>query len=71
MALTEEDKDWIRTQLRNDLHDIETRLLTEFHKWASPMGARIRSHSAVLRALDLDMDTLSDRVQKIEDQLNP
>ena len=45
---------------------VETNLLTEFHKWASPTDMRIRSHSATLRALDLEMEALADRVKKIE-----
>ena len=35
MSLTEEDKSWITEQLRG----VETTLLTEFHKWASPVEA--------------------------------
>lgn len=45
---------------------VETRLLTEFHKWASPVDARMRSHSAVMRALDLEQEALADRVSKLE-----
>ncbi len=46
--LTDEDKQWIREQLEG----VETTLLTEFHKWASPVELRQRSHAAALRALD-------------------
>jgi hypothetical protein len=45
---------------------VETSLLTEFHKWAAPTDARLRTHSAALRAIDLEMEALSDRVQKLE-----
>lgn len=62
MALTDDDKTWILEQLRV----VETTLLTEFHKWASPTEARLRAHAATLRALDLDLEALSDRVQKLE-----
>jgi len=62
MSLTEGDKSWIAEQLRT----IETSLLTEFHKWASPTELRQRSHAAALRALDLEMEALSDRVAKLE-----
>jgi hypothetical protein len=44
--LTDEDKEWVAEQLER----VETRLLTEFHKWASAVG----------------MESLSDRVRKIE-----
>jgi hypothetical protein len=57
MALTDEDKNWIREQLEH----VETNLLTAFHKWASLTEMRQRSHSAAIRALDEDMENLQDR----------
>ena len=62
VALTEEDKQWIRTELER----VETKLLTAFHTWASPIEMRQRSHSAALRALDQEMENLQDRVNKLE-----
>ena len=62
MSLSDEDKGWIREQLKR----VETNLVTEFHKWASPVEARQRSHTAALRALDVEMESLSDRVTKLE-----
>jgi hypothetical protein len=44
----------------------ETKLLTAFHQWASPMEARMRTHTAAIRALDLEFEALSDRVDKLE-----
>ncbi len=44
----------------------ETALLTEFHKWASPVEMRQRTHAAALRAIDTEMEALNDRVKKIE-----
>jgi hypothetical protein len=35
-VLTEEDKQWISERLEK----VETTLLTEFHKWASPVELR-------------------------------
>lgn len=61
MSLDDADKQWIREQLER----LETTLLTEFHKWASPPEARQRTHSAALRALDLEMEQM-DRVKKLE-----
>jgi hypothetical protein len=77
MSLTTEDKDWITEQLRvylledrsritEEIRTVETSLLTEFHKWASPSEARQRTHAAALRAIDLEMEALSERVTKIE-----
>lgn len=62
MSLTAEDKNWITEQLRT----VETSLLTEFDKWASPSEARQRTRTAVLRAVDLEMEALSERVAKLE-----
>jgi len=45
---------------------VETKLLTEFHKWASPAEARHRTISAALRAIDLEMESIDDRVKKLE-----
>lgn len=65
MALTEEDRAWIKGQLER----VETTLLTEFHnKWASPIEARQRTHVAAIRALDVEMESLSDRVKNLEDK---
>jgi hypothetical protein len=51
---------------KRDLERVETALLTEFHKWASPADARTKSHTATLRAIDLEMEALTERVQKLE-----
>ncbi len=48
-----------------------TSLLTAFHQWASPMEARMRTHAATLRALDLENEYLSDRVTKLENPEKP
>ncbi len=56
MNLTDEDKAWINAQLER----VETALLTEFHKWASPVEMRVKSHSAALRAIDLEMESIAD-----------
>jgi hypothetical protein len=56
------ERDWITEQIRT----VETSLLTEFHKWASPSEARLRTHAAALRAIDLEMESLTERVAKLE-----
>jgi len=53
-VLTEEDKQWISERLEK----VETTLPTEFHKWASPVELRQRSHAAALRALDAEVESL-------------
>jgi hypothetical protein len=63
VSLTEEDKHWIKAELER----VETSLLTAFHKWASPVEMRQRSHSAALRALDTEVEAIGDRVQDLEE----
>jgi hypothetical protein len=48
------------------LEKVETTLLTEFHKWASPVELRQKSHAAALRALDAEVESLSDRLKNLE-----
>jgi hypothetical protein len=82
MSLTDEDKQWIDAKLEKlagnfdarlekldaKIEKVETSLLTEFHKWASPTEARLRTHTAALRAIDLELEAVSERVRKLEDQ---
>ena len=56
MSLTDEDKHWITAQLER----VETALPTEFHKWASPLEMRVGSHSAALRAIDIEVEAVSE-----------
>jgi hypothetical protein len=51
---------------KQDLERVETTLLTEFHKWASPAEARVKTHTAAIRAIDLEMEARTERVQKLE-----
>lgn len=61
--LTDEDKRWmtglldgrlekVEQRFAERLEKVETTLLTEFHKWASPIEMRQRSHAATIRAHD-------------------
>ena len=82
MSLTDEDKQWINQRREEDrqwisellderLERVETKLLTAFHQWASPMEARLRTHTATLRALDLEMEALDDRMKRLESGSGP
>jgi len=71
--LDSEDKEWILEKFqehsrsfREQLEKVETTLLTEFHKWASPFEARQRSHTSELYALHTEIQALSDRLKKLE-----
>ncbi len=82
MPLSEEDRQWIlekferaderleraEERMSERLEQVETRLLTEFHKWASPVELRQRSHAAAIRALDVETEALSDRLKRLEEQ---
>jgi hypothetical protein len=65
-VLTDDDKRWITDLLEERLEKVETTLLTEFHKWASPVELRQRSHAAALRAHDAELESLSDRLKNLE-----
>jgi uncharacterized protein YukE len=78
MQFTDEDKIWLSTLLTTligqseartaqAIQDSETRLLTAFHEWASPMGQRMRTHREALRALDLQIEEIASRVKRLED----
>jgi len=56
-------EDRMTEQMRN----IETTMLTEFQKWASPVEMRLKTHTATLRAVDAEIEYLSGRVKDIED----
>jgi chaperonin cofactor prefoldin len=56
----------VETEFSQRLEKVETTLLTEFHKWASPVELRQRSHEAALRALDAEVESLSDRLKHLE-----
>jgi chaperonin cofactor prefoldin len=58
--------DELKTYVDERYERLETTLLTEFQKWASPVEMRLRSHSSVLRTLDMDFEALSDRVKRLE-----
>ena len=56
----------LKTYVNERCEKVETNLLTEFHKWASPAEARNRTISAALRAIDMEMEAIDDRVKKLE-----
>lgn len=60
--LSDGDKQWIGEQLEH----VETRLLRAFQRCASPVELRVRSQAAALRAMDVGMESLAQRVKKLE-----
>jgi hypothetical protein len=51
---------------KEDLERVETALLTEFHKWASPADMRAKSHAQAIRLMDTELESLGERVDKLE-----
>lgn len=56
----------VRINFAERLERVETTLLTEFHNVASPTEAHQRGYASVVRALELDVEALQDRVKKLE-----
>ena len=61
-----EMEDRLKGYVNERCEQVETKLLTEFHKWASPAEARARTISAALRAIDVEREANDDRVKKLE-----
>ena len=55
-----------RYATKADLERVETNLLTEFHKWASPAESRLRLQKENLHTIELEMELLSHRIKKLE-----
>lgn len=68
MTLDDEDKRWISTEIGTQLEAMETRLLTAFHQWASPVEERVSAHRTALRVLDAEVERLQSRVKSLEDK---
>jgi hypothetical protein len=66
MSLTDEDKQWINAQLDSKLERLETALLSELHKGARLNEARMRTQTAALRAIDLEMEAALNRAIKLD-----
>jgi hypothetical protein len=64
VALTDEDKEWISGKLE----DVETKLLTAFHSWASPIEGRVRRHREGIHDLEVELELLTGRVKALEER---
>ena len=56
----------LKAYVNERCEEVETKLLTGFHAWASPMEARHRTISAALRAIDLEMEANAALAKKLE-----
>ena len=65
----DENLERIERKFDEKLEGMETRLLTAFHEWASPVALRLDSNRAALRTFDIELETLQNRVKKIEEKL--
>jgi hypothetical protein len=59
-------EDLAKFATKEDLERVETALLTEFHKWASPADMRAKSHAQAIRLMDTELESLGERVDKLE-----
>jgi|HubBroStandDraft_1064217.scaffolds.fasta_scaffold673141_2 hypothetical protein len=69
MSFTDEDKDWIRTELatlRDSMSASKPHSSRSSTKWSSPLEMRVKSHALAIRALDLELEALTERVTKLE-----
>ena len=58
----------LQKEFSEKLEGMETRLLTAFHG-VSPVALRLDSNRAALRTFDIELETLQNRVKKIEEKL--
>ena len=58
-------------QIHQKTERVETALLTEFHKWASPVETKLRTHRSWFYEVDAEMEALKDRVRKLEGGKSP
>jgi hypothetical protein len=69
MSFTPEDRNWLTAELQiihQKIEHVETTLLTEFYKWASPNENRQRRYSAELREFESRLDYIEDRLKQLE-----
>jgi hypothetical protein len=48
------------------IEKVETNLLTEFHKWASPVDSKLRTHRSWFYEVDAEVEALKGRMRKLE-----
>ncbi len=48
------------------IEKVETTLLSEFHKWASPLESRLPTHRSWFQEVDAEMVLLKARLTKLE-----
>jgi len=56
----------LEIRIEAKLDKVETTLLTEFHKWASPVDAKLRTHRSWFTEVDAELQSLKDRIAKLE-----
>lgn len=66
IAAVEERITEVEERLSTRIIDLETKLLTAFHEWASPVEQHQRSHREPIRVLDLEYEALKTRLRKLE-----
>lgn len=67
--ITRADLAAFEVRIAAQIERVETTLLTEFHKSASPAEMKLRSHATALRALDLQADETTDTLRRAEQRI--
>jgi hypothetical protein len=63
--------DGLRREFDEKLERVETKLLTEFHKWTSPTELRLSAHATAMRAIDLEPENVKERLRNLEPPPGP
>lgn len=56
----------MEARLEAKIEHVETALLTEFHKWASPVESKLRTHRSWFYEVDAELELLKSRIDKLE-----
>jgi hypothetical protein len=59
----------LKAYARSESERVETSLLAEFQKWASPVDSRLHGYGKLISALEENLYLLTGRVKAIEDLL--
>jgi polyhydroxyalkanoate synthesis regulator phasin len=54
--------------LDGKIEKVETTLLTEFHKWASPVEVKLRTHRSWFTEIDSEIERIKERLAKLESE---
>ena len=73
MSLTEEDKKWLSETFatKDDLRDMETRLVAVFHDWEEPLNAKFSAQRDVLKGIQHTLDAHDAELDELRKRIGP